>query len=65
MKKFLWVITMLGSALGGLIGLAGVITANGAPQQAAAAAIGVGCAVIPYCFARAAQEFINEGEEEG
>ncbi len=29
--------------------------ANGAPQQAAGAAMGIAWAVIPYCFARALQ----------
>ena len=56
MKKFLWVLTMIGSVLGGLVVLLGVIGAKGAPQEAAAAAIGISFAVIPYCLARAAAE---------
>ena len=56
MKKFLWVLTMIGSVLGGLVVLFGVIGANGAPQDAAAAAVGIAMAAIPYCLARAASE---------
>ena len=56
MKKFLWVLTMIGSVLGGLVVLFGVIGANGAPQEAAAAAVGISMAAIPYCLARAASE---------
>jgi hypothetical protein len=56
MKVFLWALTVCGSVLGGIISVAGVLAAKGAPQEAAAAAIGVACAVIPYCLARAASE---------
>lgn len=56
MKKFLWVLTMIGSVLGGLVVLLGVVGANGAPQEAAAAAIGIALAAIPYCLARAVSE---------
>ena len=56
MKKFLWVLTVIGSVLGALVALLGVVGAKGAPQEAAAAAIGLAFAVIPYCLARAATE---------
>lgn len=56
MKKFLWILTAIGSVLGGLVALIGVTAANGAPQEAAAAAMGIAFAVIPYCLARAASE---------
>ena len=56
MKKFLWKLSALGSVLGGLVALIGVTAANGAPQEAAAAAMGIAFAVIPYCLARAASE---------
>lgn len=56
MKKYLWILTAIGSVLGGLVGLVGVTAARGAPQEAAAAAIGIAFAVIPYCLARAASE---------
>jgi hypothetical protein len=56
MGKFFWAITLLGCAVGCLVGVGGVLFANGAPQEAAAASIAVACAVIPYCFARAVDE---------
>ena len=56
MEKFLWILAIIGSILGGLIALIGVAAASGAPQEAAAAAMGVAFAVIPYCLARAASE---------
>lgn len=56
MTKILWVLTAIGSILGGLVTLIGVTEANGAPQEAAAAAIGIALAVIPYCLARAVSE---------
>lgn len=56
MKNVLWALTIIGSLLGGLTTLVGVVAAKGAPQEAAAAAIGVAFAVIPYCLARAASE---------
>lgn len=36
--------------------MTGIFAANGAPQEAAAAAMGIACAVIPYCIARAVSE---------
>jgi hypothetical protein len=56
MKTILWVLTIIGCIVGGFIAVAGILGANGAPQEAAAAAVGVACAVIPYCLARAASE---------
>lgn len=56
MTKFLWVLTIIGSVAGaGLIYL-GLTMSSGAPQEAAAAAMGVSIAVIPYCLARAVSE---------
>ena len=57
MKKFLWMLTILGSALGGAVAIIGVSASRGAPQEAAAAAMGIAFAVIPYCLARASSEF--------
>jgi hypothetical protein len=54
--KFFWILTMIGSVIGGFIVITGVANASGAPQEASAAAIGVAFAVIPYCFARAVSE---------
>ena len=51
-QTFFWVLVILGSIIGGLF-LLYSFSLDGAPQQAAAAAVGVGFAVIPYCLARA------------
>lgn len=50
-------LTILGSALGGAVAIIGVSASRGAPQEAAAAAMGIAFAVIPYCLARASSEF--------
>jgi Na+/H+ antiporter NhaD/arsenite permease-like protein len=42
-EKFLWILTIFGSVIGGMV------TITGAP-------IGVAFAVIPYCLARAVSE---------
>lgn len=55
MVKFLWVLTVLGSLLGGLGLVASLLIVQGAPAQAAGAALSVGFAVVPYCLARAAE----------
>ena len=52
---FVWVLALIGSILGGFT-LLGVFLQTGAPQQGALAAIAVGLAVIPYCFARAIEK---------
>ena len=39
--KFFYVVSMLGAVVGGLIGIGGALMANGAPQEAAAAALAV------------------------
>jgi hypothetical protein len=54
--KVLWVVVAIASVLGGLTLFLTVGDANGAPQEAAGAAIAVALAVIPYCFARALSE---------
>ena len=64
MKTLLWVLTIVGSLLGGFIVFLGVFATNGAPQEAAAAAIGVACAVIPYCIARAVSELSEPVESD-
>ena len=56
MKTFFWVITILCSLIGALVAFVGVSAAHGAPQEAAAAAMGMAFAVIPYCLARAVSE---------
>lgn len=54
----IWIFVLLGAVLGGMTALS-AFAATSAPQQAAAAAIGVALAVIPYCFARACH-FLRE-----
>lgn len=60
MNRIFWILTILGTILGGAIALLGVMNAKGAPQEAAAAAVGVACAVIPYCLARAVSEITKK-----
>ena len=47
----LWLCTMLSSTLGAYL-LFGALSAEAAPGQAAAAAVAIGFAVIPYVFTR-------------
>ena len=56
------IFTVIGSVLGGL-GVLSSFLMNSAPQQAAAAAVGVGFAVVPYCFTRAFEMYSNAGGE--
>ncbi len=53
---FLWVLTILGTLIGGGLFALGWMSATSAPQEAAAGALGIALAVIPYCLARAVQE---------
>lgn len=52
---FLWFVTIVGTVAGALLVASSFGPGNSAPQQAALAAIGVGCAVIPYVFTRACE----------
>jgi sugar phosphate permease len=56
MKKFFWILTAIGSLLGGLVVIGGIAAAHGTPQEAVAVAIGLSLAVIPYCLARAVSQ---------
>jgi hypothetical protein len=60
MKMFWW-LAIIG-AVAGAIGLVSTFAANGAPQQAAGAAIAVALAVLPYCLARAVEGIRGERE---
>lgn len=59
MKFFAWT-TIISATLGGLFGFFDFVFAKGAPQQAAAAAFGVLCAVVPYTIARSLQMLRTE-----
>lgn len=56
MRKILWSLTVAGSMIGGFFAIMAA-NATSAPQQAAAAALAVSFAVVPYCLARASDEF--------
>ncbi len=56
MDGILYAITFLGGCFGLFLVISAFTTASGAPQEAALAALGVACAAIPYCMARAVQE---------
>ncbi|MCW5648369.1 MAG: hypothetical protein KIS62_01350 [Ramlibacter sp.] len=55
MVQALYIVTLISSAIGGLVLIFGSVGAKSSPQEAAAAAIGIGLAVIPYVFARCVQ----------
>ncbi len=52
----MWKFSIVCSVIGFIQGIILVWTANGAPQQAAGAAMGLAWAVIPYCICRAVQQ---------
>ena len=56
-EKFFWFLAILGAIFGAFVVISGLRVAEGAPQEAVAAALGIACAVIPYCLARANSEF--------
>ena len=54
--KILWVLSALFAVFGAISFIILSAGANGAPQEAVAAGVGIALAVIPYCFARAISE---------
>lgn len=52
---FLWVVTLVGAVVGGLIFIGTTFGAKSAPQEAAGYAMAVACVVIPYVFTRACE----------
>lgn len=54
--KFMWIVTIIMSLIGAVVGFGGMHLATSAPQEVASAAMGVACAVIPYCISRALTE---------
>jgi hypothetical protein len=61
MKIFFWIITILACIVAGLLFFMTVTSSNGAPQEAAGAAMACAIAIIPYVLARAVEKlFRNE-----
>lgn len=63
MVQALYIITLISSAIGGLVMFFGLAGAKSAPQEAAAAAMGIGLAVVPYVFARCVQIVADRKEQ--
>jgi hypothetical protein len=57
-RSLVWILSLLGALVASFLFIGGITESASAPQQGAAAAIGVGVAVIPYCFARAVCELV-------
>jgi hypothetical protein len=57
--KIFWVVSMLAALVAGLFGFVTVTLANGAPQEAAGAAVACLIAIVPYVFARGVQELLR------
>lgn len=62
MTSFLWALTIIGALIGGIVLFMGLLTASGAPQEAAAAGIALAFTVIPYCLARASSELKSDNK---
>lgn len=58
--RVVWAIAMLGPMVGFLFLVLALTVANGAPQEAALAAVACAFAVIPYCFARALESALRK-----
>ncbi len=56
-----WLFPLLGAIIGAFTLLTAMTGSNGAPQQAAGAAIACGLCVVPYIAARAIQELLATG----
>lgn len=55
-SRGLWFLAACGVAVGGFILVTALLGSNGAPQEAAGAALGCGFAILPYVLARAFDE---------
>jgi hypothetical protein len=54
--RFFWSVSMFANLIGAAYGVLGWTFSNGAPQEAAAAAVACFIAIVPYCMARAVDE---------
>lgn len=62
--RICWIVTAVATTLGLLELLTALGEANGAPQEAAGAAIAVAFAVIPYVFSRSMEGALHRKETE-
>jgi DNA-binding transcriptional LysR family regulator len=60
LQTLCWFGAAFGAVVGGVLAFGGIVTATGAPQQAAAASMGCVIAIVPYVFARAVSEMFAE-----
>jgi hypothetical protein len=63
MKVFFWIITILACIVAGFLFVVTVSQSNGAPQEAAGAAMACALAIIPYVFARAIEKLSGTDKE--
>ena len=61
---FCWGVTLIATIISAFIMFVVVASANGAPQEAAGAAIAVAVSVIPYIFARACDAYVTANRQE-
>ena len=54
--RFCYIVTAICTSIAALVLVVGTAGANGAPQEAAAAAMAIGLAVIPYVFSRCVEK---------
>ena len=60
MREFLWVVSLVGAVLGLFSLVTDLPRAEGAPQQAAGAALAIAFAAIPYVLARSWEEIVGK-----
>lgn len=63
MVQFFYFLTAISSGLGAAVLVLGFSTAKGAPQEAAAAALAIAMAVIPYVFTRCVQISVDRAQQ--
>lgn len=64
MKTFCWVVTIICCVIAGIVLMSTAFASDGAPQQAAGAAIAAALVVIPYVFTRAVSELSGKEQQE-